>query len=140
MDFVFDLTIPANTTEASPTEQDVDLGAGVVHYVTIQFPRGCAGLAHGRVRQALTPRWPSNEGIDYNWDNYVHEIREHFLIKKGDAPFTLVGWNADDFFPHVITFRFSILPQEIMEPWKVQEGVLDSLLRLLGVKKARGKG
>lgn len=139
MDHIFDLTIPANRTEAVPLELDVDIGAGVVHFVTVQFPRGCAGLAHGRVRQALTPRWPSNEGGDYNWDNYIHEIREHFLIKKGDAPLTLVGWNLDDTFPHTLTFRFSVLPQEIMEPWRVQMGVLDSLLKLLGVRPKGSK-
>lgn len=139
MDHVFDLTIPANTTEAVPLELDVDIGEGVVHFVTVQFPRGCAGLAHGRVRQALTPRWPSNEGVDYNWVNYVHEIREHFLIKKGDAPFTLVGWNEDDTFPHTLTFRFSILPQWIMEPWRATMGILDTLLKLLGVRPKGGK-
>ncbi len=134
MDFLYDLTIPATTTKTAPLEQDVDIGTGIVHFVSVQFPRGCAGLAHGRVRQALTPRWPSNEGADYNWDNYIHEIREHFLINKGDAPFTLIGWNEDDAFPHTLTFRFSILPQEIREPWRVQQGVLDTLLKLLGVR------
>jgi len=134
VDFIYDLTIQPNTTKANPLWQDVDIGAGVVHFVSVQFPRGCAGLAHGRVRQALTPRWPSNEGADYNWDNYIHEIREHFLIKKGDAPLTLVGWNEDDFFPHTITFRFSILPQEIMEPWTMVMGTIGKIKKLLGMK------
>lgn len=138
MDFIYDLTIPAKRTQAVPLEQEVDIGAGVVHFVTIQFPKGCAGLAHGRVRQALTPRWPSNEGADYNWDNYIHEVKEHFLIRKGDAPLTLVGWNEDDTFPHTLTFRFSILPEEVMEPWRAQIGMLDKLLMLLGLKTKGG--
>lgn len=135
MDFVFDLTIPADTEEASPEELLVDVGVGIIHLVEIGFPRGCAGLAHAMIRQGLHQVWPTNPQGDYNWDNHVYQIREHYPIKGGGAPLVLQGWNEDDTFQHVVTFRFSVLPEEVMEPWAVQQSLLDHILILLGVKK-----
>ena len=139
MDFIFDLTISANTTKVNLTELEIDVGAGVVHLVEIGFPRGCAGLAHAVVRQGLHQVWPTNPDGDYNWDNYVYQIREHYLIEGGDAPLVLQGWNDDDTFPHTITFRFSVLPVEVMEPWRAQEGLLRRFLGAFGRKPKEGK-
>ena len=137
MDFLFELTIPATTTEAEPVEQKIDIGAGVIVKCEVGFPEGLGALARARVRQALTPRYPSNQGAWYHWDDYIYETPDHLLIKKGDPPLTLVGWNEDDSYPHTITFRFIILPKEVAEYWMRQEKTLGKLVTLLTPKRWR---
>ena len=44
--YVLALTIPANTAEATPYEEDLKLTDGVITRVEVEFPAGCAGLAH----------------------------------------------------------------------------------------------
>lgn len=137
MDFLFELAIPANTTEDAPVERDVDIGAGVIIKSEVGFPKGLGALAHARVRQVLTPRYPSNQGAWYHWSNYIYETADHLLIKKGDPPLTLVGWNEDDSYPHTITFRFIILPKEVVEHWMRTETSLRRLVDLLTPKRWR---
>jgi len=139
VDFVFDLTIPENTSQSAPVEQEIELPEGVIHHVDVGFPRGCAGLAHVIVRRGAHQVWPSNPDGSYHWDSFVYALREHYPVERGEAPLVLVGWNDDDTFPHTITFRFSVLPVEIMEPWRVQQGILDHLLQLLGIRSKKGR-
>lgn len=133
MDFVFDLTIPANTSASDPVEQVIDVGVGIVHLVEIGFPRRCVGLAHVAIRQGLHQVWPTNPDGNYAWDNHVYSLREHYGIAPGDPSLVLQGWNEDDTFQHTITFRFSVLPVEVLEWWEMLETLMRQLLYSLGV-------
>jgi len=135
MDFLFELTIPANTTEDAPTETDVNIGSGVVVKCEVGFPEGLGALARARVRQALTPRWPSNQGAWYHWDDHIYETPDHLIVKKGDSPFTLMGWNEDDSYAHTITFRFIVLPIAVVEHWMRTETTLKRLVDLMTPKR-----
>lgn len=138
MDFIFDLPIPADTSKAALEEKPVDVGAGIIHQVEIEEPRGCSGEVFAAVRQGLHQVWPTNEDGFYRSDGRVYSTREHYLIKKGDAPLIIQGWSPGTTYPHTLQFRFSVLPQEVMEPWQAQMGILDTLLRLLGVRPKKG--
>lgn len=140
MDFVFDLTVPADRPKGNPYERVANIGVGVVHLVEIEQPPGCQGEVYAAVRQGLHQVWPTNEDGFYRSDGRVYSRREHFLIKKGDAPFILQGWSPGTTYPHTIQFTFSILPVEVMEPWRAFSGILDTLLKLLGVRPKKGKG
>jgi len=137
VDHLFELTIPAQTTEDAPVERDIDIGSGVIIKCEVGFPEGLGALTRARVRQALTPRYPSNQGAWYHWDDHIYETPDHLIVKKGDSPFTLMGWNEDDTFPHTITFRFIILPKEVAEYWMRQEKTLGKLVTLLTPKRWR---
>ena len=137
MDFLFELTIPAQTTENAPVEQVVNVGAGVIVKCEVGFPEGLAALARARVRQALTPRYPSNQGAWYHWDDYIYETPDHLVIKKGDPPLTLCGWNEDDSYPHTITFRFITLPVSVVDAGAKGEKYLKRLVDLFTPKRLR---
>ena len=49
MFYVLPLTIPADTPETDPIEEELALTYGVIQRVEIEFPPGCAGLAHIKI-------------------------------------------------------------------------------------------
>ena len=134
MDYVFDLTIPADTAKATPKEQEIDVGTGIIHLIEIEIPPGPKGLVYCAVRQGLHQVWPSNSDGAYRSDGRVYSAREHYPIGRDASFLVLQGWSPGTTYEHVVQFRISILPVEIMEPWLKQEGLLTKLLRAFGVK------
>ena len=108
MFYSFDLTIPRLTTEADPATAVAEMNFGRIHRVEVQFPRGCYGLVHVRVLHALHPLWPSNPDGDLAGDGFVIVWDDEFDFVQEPPFLTLQGWNDDDTYPHVITFRFGI--------------------------------
>jgi len=140
VDYVFDLTIPANTPADNPVEQEIDVGEGIIHLVEIETPPGCRGEVYAAVRQGLHQVWPSNPDGAYRSDSRVYSAREHYPIGRDAPSLTLMGWSPGTIYDHTVQFRISVLPVEIMEPWRVQQGILDHLLQLLGIRPRKGKG
>ncbi len=109
------LTIPANTARASVVSSELVLTYGVIHRVEVEFPEGCAGLAHFRVRRFEHQVWPTNPGGDFATNGHV--ITWNDYLQMYDEPFTLQleGWNVDNTFPHTITLRVGVLPRSVAE-------------------------
>ena len=133
MDFVFDLTVPANTSASDPVEQVIDVGVGITHLVEIEIPRGCKGMVYAAIRQGLHQVWPTNPDGGYHSDGRVYSTREHYGIAPGDPALVIQGWSPGTTYAHVVQFRLSVLPVEVMEPWQVQEALMLRLLYSLGV-------
>lgn len=140
MDYVYDLPIPANTPRESPEELELELTTGIVHLVEIGFPPGPADKVYVAVRQGLHQVWPTNPGGSYHWDDRVYTRREHYPIGRDAPPLVLQGWSPGAKKPHTVQFSFSILPVEVMEPWRAQQGILNTLLGFLGLRPGGGKG
>lgn len=109
-------TIPANTAEAAPQEQQVKLAHGVIHRVEIGFPSGCAGLAHFQIRHGLYQVWPTNAQGSFNTDDYTIPIDDHYDLFEEPYILTLVGWNLDDTYDHTLEVRIGILPPGMLMP------------------------
>lgn len=139
MDYVYDLTIPPNTSKDDPEELKLPTFSGVIHLVEIGFPPGPANKVHVAVKQGLHQVWPSNPDGSYHWDNRVYSKREHYPIGRDAPSLVLQGWSPGATKSHTIQFSFSVLPVEIMEPWRVQLGILDTLLKLLGIRPKGSK-
>lgn len=135
MFYDFPLSIPANTPESSPAEQEINLTYGVITHVEVEFPPNCAGLARGRVLQHRHQLWPTNIDGWFRTDGDV--IKWEDCYEMFEPPFDLViqGYNEDDTFPHEPIFRFEILPVEKAEPWKVEPPLLTKIARFLGVRR-----
>jgi hypothetical protein len=109
----FTLTIPANTTESSPTEDVVRVTHGVLHRIEVAFPAGCAGLAHLVILYREFQLYPTNPEGNFASDNYTIPIDDYFELF--DHPYTLKlrGWNLDDTYSHTITVRLGIYPEDV---------------------------
>lgn len=134
MDLVIDLTIPADTAEATPAEEELPSIEGIVHLVEIEQALGCNGEVYAAIRQGVHQVWPTNPEGAYRSDGRVYSTREHYEVKRGDPVFVCQGWSPGTTYQHVVQFRLSILPVEVMEPWSKQDTLMTKLLRGLGVK------
>ena len=109
----FPLTIPTNTAKASPVQTTLPLTAGILHHVSIGFPKGCSGLLHVQLYLRERLVFPTTPDADFAWDSALIEWAEYLPLE--DHPFQLRAdaWNLDDTFPHTVTVRLGVLPPEV---------------------------
>ena len=131
--YAFDLPIPASTTKASPVKVEADLSPGIIHRVEVEFPAGCAGLVYVAIRRGIHQVWPGNPDGAFRSDNFVIAWDEHYADLEKPYLLDLVGWNLDDTYPHTPIVRIGILPAEIAEAPQQSAGLLQRLLRRMGV-------
>lgn len=131
MFYSYALTIPANTPERSPTEQEVKLTHGVITHVEVEFPPGCAGLVHAYIRKGVHQVWPTNpdgsfrsDGRAIVWADYEELFYEPYSL-------TIGGWNEDDTYDHEVLFRFEITPREVAERGVKEFSILRRIGRLI---------
>jgi len=131
--FTHTLTVPANTVQKEPLEEDVGLTHGVITLVEVEFPPGCAGLVRAYVRRSLHQVWPTNpegrfrtDGRAIRWSDYYEVFDEPFALVVG-------AWSEDDSYSHDIIFRFEVTPKDIAERGKVMAGVIGKLRQVIGV-------
>lgn len=109
MHYSFDLTIPENTTEAGKISLVCPVNYGILREIEIFFPWGCAGLVHVQLYKAINQIFPSNKDESYKDNDYHLKFEEYYPILEKPYELTLWGWNLDDYFSHVITFRFLVI-------------------------------
>jgi hypothetical protein len=110
--YEFDLVLPKNTTEQVPVTLTVQLNPGRLVGVSVQFPRGCVGLAETVARRASHQLFPTNTDGTVRGENAIIAWAEDQVLEEEPYLLELVGWNADDSWPHTLTWRFNILPIE----------------------------
>lgn len=112
MFYVLPLTIPANTLETDPVEEELGLTYGVIQRVEIEFPPGCAGLAHVKVQYHEFDLYPSNPGTWFSGDGFTIAFDDNFPVTEVPHAVKVVGYNEDDTFEHTVTVRINVgLPQ-----------------------------
>jgi hypothetical protein len=100
--------IPANTAAVNAVRVSITLMPGVIKRVEIQYPTGCAGLAHTRIYRKNVQLWPSNPGGDFAGDGYIIGFNEVYLLDSEPYVFVLEMWNLDDTYQHEIRVRFML--------------------------------
>jgi hypothetical protein len=112
---VFDdetVTIAANTTQANATRTRFKLSKGILHRFEIEFPAGCAGLAHCQVYYEEGQLYPLNDSADFASDDHAIVIDDEFVMKRAPFELVLVCWNLDDTYSHTLKFRAGWLTGE----------------------------
>lgn len=112
MQYDFAITIPANTPADAPQETELQLTAGILHSVWIEFPPGCAGLAHVQIKQPEANFLPSNPDGSFAGDSCVIPIVEYKELISGGDLLKAFAWNLDDTYPHTVTIRMGVLLEE----------------------------
>lgn len=110
MQFTYDITIPSDTEKDSPTREITKLCYGILKRVQIDFPWGCAGLAHVRIIHYEHQLYPTNpdKWLAGNEISIVFECE--YYITQGWNEFKVEGYNEDDFYPHTPVVNFNVLP------------------------------
>jgi len=130
MFYAFPITIPANTPETAKLETVLNLSAGNITRVNIEFPAGHVGLTHISINRGLHQLWPTNPDAALSSSNETIAWEEEYVLD--DQPYLLhaYAWNEDDTYEHTITVRIELheLP--------AQTSILDTLKGILGVTPA----
>ena len=140
MYYEFEIDIPANTKASAPVSQELKLTAGIVHYVEIEFPSGCAAtdgsgnLVHLQIRQPEATYLPTNPDGSFASDNHVIAFNEHKELSPGNDLLKLYAWNDDDTYAHTLRLRIGVLPKDVVEPQGSLGSALDKFLQLVGIK------
>ena len=112
MFYVLPLTIPADTPETDPIEEELALTYGVIQRVEIEFPPGCAGLAHIKILYHEFYLYPSNPGTYFSGDGFTIAFDDVFPVTEVPHMVKVVGYNEDDTFSHTVTVRINVkLPE-----------------------------
>jgi hypothetical protein len=127
MFYEFRVTSPANTAKSAATRLDAELMPGVVRGVEVQFPRGCVGLVHAAIHDALHQVWPTNPEGDLAGDDARISWSDSYPVPKGESVLLLYVWNDDDSYAHTVTFRFDVVEAGA---WERQQRALAALTYL----------
>jgi hypothetical protein len=128
------IAVPKETTEAAPVTQVMQLTEGVITGIEVQFPKGCAGLTHCRIRQGGTQKWPTPPSDSFTSDGHAVVIDENYELSAGLYELVAVCWNDDDTYQHTIYVRVGVLRGQVaIMILKVFQG-LEKMLRVMGIK------
>lgn len=127
------LTIPASTPDTSPIESEACLTHGVITHIEVEFPPGCAGLAHAYIRYGLHQLFPTNPDGNFKTDGSVIRWNEYYELFYPPYSLIIGGWNEDDTYQHELLFRFEVTSREVAERGKMVETWIGRIRRLLGV-------
>jgi hypothetical protein len=108
------ITIPPNTSQASPTTAEILVHPGMLRMVEVTFPPGPAGLAHLQINKWERQEYPTNPNSDFAGDGVQLVFNEDALLIDPPYVYTLVGWNEDDTYEHTITVRMLVIPFDLL--------------------------
>jgi len=125
--FEYPLIIPADTKEASPEPLDCPLAAGTVTRVDVQFPAGCSGMVHVSIWRSDHQVWPVNLDEGISGEDAIVSWPESYDLDDEPFGFEVRGWSPGTAYPHVVTFRFSLLSLEEAQSARGLTGMLRRL-------------
>jgi hypothetical protein len=129
--YEFDVTSPANTAQASPTQVLAVLTPGVVTQVAIQIPLGVKALTGAQVWRGDHQVWPANPEGFFKGDDTIIAWDDTYDLEDEPLTLRLRVWNNDDSYPHTITFRFAVLPLALKEAAGRSRGLLERIAKTL---------
>jgi hypothetical protein len=130
MIFIFAIDTPANTPATHKVGTNLQLSAGKITEVHLQFPPGLDGLAHISINDGLHQLWPTNPEADFCTSEDVIIFAEDIDIGPDSNSLTAYTWNLDDTYDHTITVRIVVATPEEETSW------LDEAKQLLGLSSA----
>jgi len=126
MQFQKALRIEADQDVTDPERYDLKVTAGIVEQLAVEFPAGCAGLAHLRILRGGYQVWPVEIGEWFTSDDHVVVIPCHYAMMDHPLQFRLEGYNEDETNYHVITARIEL--REAIDPTLSLIELLDTRL------------
>lgn len=132
--YAWDITIPANTTKASPVEQDLDLNIGVITKAEIKFPAGCHGLVKIRLFHHGFQLIPLSRPEWVTGDDETVPTEAYYELVETPAQLKFVGCSPDTYYDHTVTVRVTVLPKAVATFMPLVD-VMTKFLKRIGVIK-----
>jgi len=132
------LTIPADTKFDSPATLKLDMPAGLVKLITVEYPSGCNDYVYIAVLQGNTWILPDEENEGIVGNDITLSLPMSHLLESGKNELTLRGWSPGSEREHKIAVGIGVFSES--EKSKEEEYllsmnlVLKEIARQLGVK------
>ncbi|MBA7559939.1 hypothetical protein ES708_01557 [subsurface metagenome] len=127
--FEASITIPKNTTQASPEEAILTIAHGIITKIMVRPRPGHAALAHLVILHHEHQIAPSTEGMDLSGDSHPIDWDEYYESYQPPYELKLKGWNADDTYPHTFDVFVAILPRKAV----FALAIVDAIKGVLGL-------
>ena len=111
MRYVYELTIPADTSITDPATGQARLVTGRIRQIEIAFPPGPAAMVKVVILDRLLQISPANSEMYHAWDDYTEVFSMNYKLDDPEPTLTLSGWSVDTKYSHKITFRFDVVPK-----------------------------
>jgi len=131
--FTTDINIPKSTTSADPVVEILKIAHGIVTWISVLFPPGCARLAHAVILHHEHQIAPSTENMDLSGDTFPIAWDEYYESYQPPYELKIKAWNEDDTYPHKITVRVAVLPRKAI----IALAIVDAIKGLFGILSPR---
>jgi len=131
MEFSYELTIPAGTTQTSPATIDCQLSAGIIHQYSVTFLEGCNGLVSVAAFNGGSQCFPLN--LDGAIKGNAETVKKTTFYPLDARPFKLVvkGFSPDCTYAHTVFLRFDVLPLEYFNRSREIQEVIEAVSKEL---------
>ncbi len=119
MIFKYEISTPANTSEANAMSTPMQVSKGIIHKLDVVFPPGCQRLLHVRINRALHQVFPLNPEASFASDAETISFREYVALNAEPYELQTITWNDDETYDHTIIVRLGILRKQIIAPWLI---------------------
>ncbi len=127
--FQASITIPKNTTSASPKIILLPIAHGIITKIMVRPRPGHAALAHLVIRHHETQIAPSTENMSFSGDIFPIDWEEYYESYQPPYELKLQGWNDDDTFEHTFDVYVAILPRKAV----LALAIVDAVKGLFGM-------
>jgi len=131
--FECSITIPANTTSASPTTAMLRIAHGIISKIMVRPRPGHAALAHCVILHHEHQIAPSTEGMDFAGDTFPIDWEEYYECYQPPYELKIKGWSDDDTYPHTFDIFVAILPRKGI----IATAIADAINSILGFLSPR---
>lgn len=111
MDYVLDLSAPADTAQNAPVSTELRLPRGEISQVRVFLPPGCAGLVGARFLIEQKQVYPSNPRGWYTGDGTSLVINDLLNLPEDYQTLRCEVYNDDDTFSHRVTFGVTVMTE-----------------------------
>jgi hypothetical protein len=138
MFFSWDVTVPANTKEADPVEDWLELPKGIITKITVKFPAGCHGMVKLRLFKEALQVMPLSEDEWVTGDN--EPVLAEPMTDLLDFPYKLklIACSPDTTYDHKISLRIEVQEEEVAGIGKLTR-LVQTLLDALGIETEEGE-
>ena len=112
MIYTASITIAANTAEVDATRTVLRVGKGLVWRLEVEFPPGCAGLAHLFITDGSYQVFPATPGESFASDGSVISFDDLYLKNTPPYQFDITCWNLDQAWDHTLQVRVAMASSE----------------------------
>ncbi len=138
--FETSITIPANTTKATPTVEMLGIAHGIITKIMVRPRPGHAGLAHCVILHHEHQIAPSTEGMDLAGDTFPIDWEEYYESYQPPYELKIKGWNDDDTYPHTFDIFVAVLPRKAVLALAIVDAITNFFKMLSPVRIFTGRG